>query len=297
MTPAASKKLSAVVVCYRDAPAVPIMYERLRTVFESLGVDYEIIYVNDASPDNAREVLADLAERDPKVVVINHTRNFGSQSGFTSGMKVATGDAVILLDGDLQDPPELIEDFFREWQKGYEVVYGVRVRRDAPLLMRGGYKLFYRIFRALSYVPVPVDAGDFSLLGRRVVDVLNAMPEKNRFLRGLRAWAGFRQTGVAYVRPERMFGRSSNSLLGNLGWAAKGDFFVLVCAAKDDYGGSVADRGAVVGPGGVAGGFPVALSRGYPERAYDSHPADPVSRRDSAFVLSRHWDLFGAHLR
>ena len=224
MTPAASKKLSAVVVCYRDAPAVPIMYERLRTVFESLGVDYEIIYVNDASPDNAREVLADLAERDPKVVVINHTRNFGSQSGFTSGMKVATGDAVILLDGDLQDPPELIEDFFREWQKGYEVVYGVRVRRDAPLLMRGGYKLFYRIFRALSYVPVPVDAGDFSLLGRRVVDVLNAMPEKNRFVRGLRAWAGFRQTGVPYVRPERMFGRSSNSLLGNLGWAAKAIF-------------------------------------------------------------------------
>ncbi len=229
MTPAASKKLSAVVVCYRDAPAVPIMYERLRTAFESLGVDYEIIYVNDASPDNAREVLADLAESDPKVVVINHTRNFGSQSGFTSGMKVATGDAVILLDGDLQDPPELIEDFFREWQKGYQVVYGVRVRRDAPLLMRGGYKLFYRIFRAPSYVLVPVDAGDFSLLDRRVVDVLNAMPEKNRFVRGLRAWVGFRQTGVPYVRPERMFGRSSNSLLGNLGWAAKAIFRSRMC--------------------------------------------------------------------
>ena len=165
MTPAASQtKLSAVVVCYRDAPAVPIMHERLTKVFTGLGVDYEIIFVNDASPDNAREVLADLAGRDRKVVVINHTRNFGSQSGFTSGMRVATGDAVILLDGDLQDPPELIEDFVREWRQGYQVVYGVRVQRDAPMLMRGAYKLFYRIFRALSYVRVPVDAGDFSLL-------------------------------------------------------------------------------------------------------------------------------------
>ncbi len=225
MTPAASQtKLSAVVVCYRDAPAVPIMHERLTKVFTGLGVDYEIIFVNDASPDNAREVLAELAGRDRKVVVINHTRNFGSQSGFTSGMRVATGDAVILLDGDLQDPPELIEDFVREWRQGYQVVYGVRVQRDAPMLMRGAYKLFYRIFRALSYVRVPVDAGDFSLLDRRVVDVLNAMPEKNRFVRGLRAWAGFRQTGVPYTRPERMFGRSSNSLLGNVGWAAKAIF-------------------------------------------------------------------------
>ena len=225
MTRAApKKKLSAVVVCYRDAPAVPIMYERLTSVFGKLGVDYEIIYVNDASPDNAAEVLAGLAARDHKVVVINHTRNFGSQSGFTSGMRVATGDAVVLLDGDLQDPPELIEDFFREWQKGADVVYGARVQREAPLLMRGCYKLFYRVFRAASYVPVPVDAGDFSLLDRRVVDTLNAMPEKNRFIRGLRAWAGFRQTGVPYKRPERMFGRSSNSLLRNFGWAAKGIF-------------------------------------------------------------------------
>ena len=225
MSPSQSQtKLSAVVVCYRDAPAVPIMYERLTKVFAAVGADYEIIFVNDASPDNAREVLAELAARDRKVVVINHTRNFGSQSGFTSGMRVATGDAVILLDGDLQDPPELIEDFVCAWRKGYEVVYGVRVRRDAPMLMRGSYRLFYRVFRAMSYVPVPVDAGDFSLLDRRVVDVLNAMPEKNRFVRGLRAWVGFRQTGVPYTRPERMFGRSSNSLFRNMDWAAKAIF-------------------------------------------------------------------------
>jgi dolichol-phosphate mannosyltransferase len=217
-------RVSAVIACYRDAPAVPFMYERLRAVFAKLDLDYEIIFVNDASPDNAREVLAELAGRDTKVVVINHTRNFGSQSAFTSGMRVATGDAVVLLDGDLQDPPELIEAFYARWREGYDVVYGIRVKRDATLFLQAAYKVFYRTFRAASYVPVPLDAGDFSLLDRRVVDALNAMPENNRFLRGLRAWVGFKQTGVPYVRPERMFGRTTNSLLRNLGWARKAIF-------------------------------------------------------------------------
>lgn len=215
------KKLSAVITCYRDAQAVPIMYERLKVVFKKIGVDYEIIFVNDNSPDNAREVLAELASRDKKVVVINHTRNFGSQSAFTSGMKVATGDGIILLDGDLQDPPELIESFYQKWQEGYEVVYGVRVKRKATMFLQIAYKVFYRLFRATAYVPIPLDAGDFSLLDRRVVDALNSLPENNRFMRGLRTWVGYRQTGVPYVRPERMFGRTTNSLMKNLGWARK----------------------------------------------------------------------------
>jgi glycosyltransferase involved in cell wall biosynthesis len=214
-----AKKLSAVIACYRDAPAVPIMYERLKAVFGRLGVDHEIIFVNDASPDDAAAVLADLAARDRRLVVVNHTRNFGSQSAFTSGMRLATGDAVVLLDGDLQDPPELIESFYHKWQEGYDVVYGVRVQREATPLMRVCYKAFYRVFRALSYVPVPLDAGDFALLDRRVVQALNRLPERQRFLRGLRAWVGYRQTGVPYVRPERMFGRTTNSLLKNFAWA------------------------------------------------------------------------------
>jgi len=200
------------------------MYERLVATFAKIGVDYEIIFVNDASPDDAGVVLAELAGRDPHVVVINHTRNFGSQNAFTSGMRVSTGDAVVLLDGDLQDPPELIEEFHKRWKEGYEVVYGVRVKREAPFLLAGAYKAFYRLFRATSYVPIPVDAGDFSLLDRRVVKALNELPENNRFIRGLRAWVGFRQTGVPYVRPERMFGRTTNSWLKNLGWARKGIF-------------------------------------------------------------------------
>jgi polyisoprenyl-phosphate glycosyltransferase len=214
-------KLSAVIACYRDAPAVPIMHERLSRMFAEIGADYEIVFVNDGSPDNAREVLAELAGRDPRVVVVNHTRAFGSQSAFTSGMQIATGDAVVLLDGDLQDPPEIIPRFVEQWQAGFDIVYGVRVEREATAFMRRAYKLFYRLFRRLSYVSIPLDAGDFGLLDRRVVDALNSLPESHRFIRGLRAWVGYRQVGVPYVRPERMFGKTTNSLVKNVGWARR----------------------------------------------------------------------------
>jgi glycosyltransferase involved in cell wall biosynthesis len=214
-------KISAVIACYRDELAVPVMYERLVKTFAEIGSEYEIIFVNDGSPDNAREVLAALAERDPDVVVINHARAFGSQSAFTSGMRIATGDAVVLLDGDLQDPPELIAKFVEHWREGYDVVYGDRVKREATWFMRFAYRRFYRIFKKLAYVDVPLDAGDFSLLDRRVVDAMNALPEKHRFLRGLRAWVGFRQLGVPYVRPERMFGVTTNSVRKNVGWARR----------------------------------------------------------------------------
>ena len=180
-----TKKISAIVACYRDAQAVPIMHQRLTDTFHKIGIDYEIIFVNDASPDNAREVLAELAARDPKVVVINHSRNFGSQSAFTSGMRVATGDAAVLLDGDLQDPPELIESFVEKWEEGNDVVYAVRTKRQATLFLRVGYKLFYRLFRASSYVTIPLDAGDFSLIDRRVIERAQRPSRKP----SLHAWA------------------------------------------------------------------------------------------------------------
>lgn len=220
----ARKKLSAIVACYRDELAVPIMYERLTAVFQKIGVAYEIIFVNDCSPDNTAGVLAELAGRDKQVIVINHARNFGSQSAFTSGMRIAAGDAVILLDGDLQDPPELIEQFFYKWQSGYDIVYGIRVKRQTTAFLQFAYKVFYRLLRGLSYVPIPLDAGEFSLIDRRAVDVLNRLPEVNRFLRGLRAWVGFKQAGIPYVRPERKFGRTTNSFLKNLKWAQKAIF-------------------------------------------------------------------------
>jgi len=217
-------KLSAIVTCYRDAPAIPEMHARLTATFQRLGVAYEIIFVNDRSPDNAAEVLADLAARDPQVMVITHTRNFGSQNAFTSGMQAATGDAVILMDGDLQDPPELIAEFYPLWRSGYDIVYGVRVKREESLFLQVSYKVFYRIFQRLAYIKVPLDAGDFSLIDRRAVEAILRLPESDRFIRGLRAWVGFKQIGVNYVRPANKFRPTTNNLLGNLRWARKAIF-------------------------------------------------------------------------
>jgi len=214
-------RLSAVIPCYREAQSIPVMHERLTTVFRELGVDYEIIFVDSGSPDNTPDVLAELAARDRRVTAVRHTRAFGSQSAYSSGMRLASGDAVILLDGDLQDPPELIPELVARWQEGYQVVYGERIKREGPALMNAARKAFYRVFQRTSYVAMPVDAGDFSLLDRRVVDAINALPETHRFVRGLRAFVGYRQIGVPYERPERLFGTSSNNFLANMGWARR----------------------------------------------------------------------------
>ena len=219
-----TRKLSAIAACYKDEQAIPFMAERLQKTFEKIDVDFEIIFVNDGSPDDTQTVIERLAAANPKIKGITHSRNFGSQNAFTSGMKLATGDACVLLDGDLQDPPELIEGFYEKWLEGYEVVYGVRTRREMPRLLEFGYKGFYRLFQSMAYIRVPVDAGDFSLIDRKVMTVLNGLPERDRFVRGLRAWSGFKQVGVPYVRPERMFGRSTNSMLANFRWAKKGIF-------------------------------------------------------------------------
>lgn len=219
-----NKKLSAIIACYKDEQAIPIMHKRLTDVFNKIGVDYEIIFVNDGSPDKTEEVLTDLVKKDKHVIAINHSRNFSSQMAFTSGMDTAQSDAVVLLDGDLQDPPELIEKFYSKWLEGYEVVYGIRAKREAPFYMAISYKLFYRLFHKMSYLKIPLDAGDFSLIDKRAVEALKNLPERDRFLRGLRAWVGFRQTGISYTRPERMFGKTTNNLAKNIQWAKKGIF-------------------------------------------------------------------------
>jgi dolichol-phosphate mannosyltransferase len=214
--------ISAVIACYKDAQAIPIMYRRLSDTFQRLAIDYEMIFVNDCSPDESEEVIRTISATDRRVMGISHSRNFGSQAAFRSGMELATKNACVLLDGDLQDPPELIEQFLVKWREGYDVVFGRRVKREAPWYMGLAYKLFYRLFDAFSYVRIPRDAGDFSLIDRRVVRCLLQFPERDLFLRGVRAFAGFRQVGVDYVRPERMFGHSTNNLWKNLGWAKKG---------------------------------------------------------------------------
>ncbi len=223
MTPN-KKEISAIIACYKDAQAIPIMYQRLVDVFKKIDVNYEIIFINDGSPDNTEEVLKKIVDKDSNVVAVNHSRNFSSQMAFTSGMDIARGDAVVLLDGDLQDPPEIIEKFYEKWMEGYDVVYGVRTKREAPILMQFAYKIFYRIFNKMSYISMPLDAGDFSLIDKKVYQQLKQFPERDRFLRGLRAWVGFKQIGVPYARPERMFGKTTNNLLKNFDWATKGIF-------------------------------------------------------------------------
>lgn len=216
--------ISAVIACYRDGQAIPIMHQRLVTVFERMGIDYEIIFVNDNSPDDSAEVIREISARDPHVIGITHSRNFGSQAAFRSGMGIASKEAVVLMDGDLQDPPELIEAFVERWRAGVDVVYGRRIKREMPVLVEACYRAFYRLFAVMSEVPVPKDAGDFSLIDRSVVYWLLQCQERDSFLRGLRAYVGFRQEGVDYVRPERMFGVSTNNWIKNIGWAKKGIF-------------------------------------------------------------------------
>lgn len=217
--------ISAIIACYKDAQAIPYMYERLVKTFNEMKVRYEIIFVNDASPDNQEEVINAICQKDSNVIGITHSRNFGSQSAFLSGMEISTGDAVVLMDGDLQDPPEIIPKFYEKWHTGdYDVVYGVRVKREMKPHIEFLYKMFYKVFQSTSYVPIPRDAGDFSMIDRKVVKELVALPETEQFLRGLRAWVGFRQTGVDYIRPERMFGISTNNWRKNIWWAKKAIF-------------------------------------------------------------------------
>lgn len=220
----AKKSVSAIVACYKDEEAIPIMHQRLVSVFTQIGLDYEIIFINDNSPDNSAEVIREISARDPHVIGITHSRNFGSQAAFRSGMELASKEACVLLDGDLQDPPEIIKEFVKKWQAGADVVYGRRIKREMPVLLEACYRGFYQLFSIMSEVPIPKDAGDFSLIDRTVVYWLLQCQERDAFLRGLRAYVGFKQVGVDYVRPERMFGVSTNSWIKNIGWAKKGIF-------------------------------------------------------------------------
>lgn len=218
-----NKKISVVIPCYNESENIQELYSRLVVTLENVISDFEIIFIDNKSTDSSEDIFRNLAAKDKRVVVLFFSRNFGnSQYGYSAGTEYATGDAVIWMEGDLQDPPEVIPHFIQKWQEGYDVVYGVRPKAAGSRFMKLARRVFYRLFEKLSYLDIPRDAGDFSLIDRRVVNILNAMPERSRFVRGLRAWAGFRHTGIMYERNERKRGVTSNpSFRRNVWWAKK----------------------------------------------------------------------------
>lgn len=217
------KKISLVTACYNEERNIAQLYHRIVAVMDQLPhYDYELIFVDNASTDNSVALYHQLTEQDPRVHALLIARNTGnSQTSFMAGMQYATGDAVILFDGDLQEPPEIIPQFIERWEAGYDVVYGIRKKRKESLPRRVCYFIFYRIFKLLSYLDIPLDAGDFGLMSKRVVDIIKQLPEKDLYLRGLRAWAGFKQASVLYEREARFAGVTSNSFFDNVYWVKK----------------------------------------------------------------------------
>jgi len=203
--------VSVVAPLFNEVESLPAFYDRAAATLQRCADSYEIIFVDDGSNDGSLDELHRLASRDPHVRVVSFSRNFGHQTAVTAGMNYSTGAAVVVIDSDLQDPPELIGDLLARWREGYQVVYAVRRNRKEDWPKRTAYQLFYRLLRQLSYVNIPVDSGDFAIMDRRVVDLLNGMPERNRFVRGIRAWVGFRQTGLEYDRQPRRAGASKYS--------------------------------------------------------------------------------------
>ena len=204
--------LSLIVPCFNEQDVIALTYQRVIQVLGNTDFRLQIVFVNDGSDDRTGEILARLALKDLRIRIVSFTRNFGHQSAVSAGLRHADGDAVVVIDADLQDPPEVVLEFVDRWRLGYDVIYGVRTKRKESLLKRIAYRTFYRVFQGLASIDAPLDAGDFCLIDRKVLNTINALPEKNRFFRGLRAWVGARQIGVVYERDSRAGGDSKYPL-------------------------------------------------------------------------------------
>lgn len=216
--------LSVVVPCYNEQDVIESTYRRLVGALNELpGLDHEMVFVDDGSRDETRKLLASFQRDDPQVRVITLARNFGHQLAVTCGIEHASGNAVVLIDADLQDPPEVIAQMVQLWRKGYDVVYGVRTDRPGESVFKlWTARLFYRLIARLSETPIAVDTGDFRLMDRKVVDALMRMPERDRFLRGMVGWVGFEQVGLPYRREPRAGGESKYPLAKMMRFAIDG---------------------------------------------------------------------------
>ncbi len=204
---------SIVVPVYNEELVIQTTYQRLKEVMDQTKEHYELIFVNDGSKDRSIEILREQSLIDPRVKIIDFSRNFGHQIAITAGMDYAEGNAIAVIDADLQDPPELILDMIEQWKEGYDVVYAVRTKRKGETFFKKQTaSLFYRLLRSVTDIDIPLDTGDFRLLDRKVCDEMKRLKEKNPFVRGLVSWVGFKQTAVEYERDERLAGKRNTRL-------------------------------------------------------------------------------------
>ena len=220
------EKVSIIVPCFNEELVLPELFNRISSAAEGWGADYqyEVICIDDGSRDGTWELLKAQNRRDPRWRAVSFARNFGHQAAVSAGLYHCTGDAAIVMDADLQDPPEEFPQLFKKWREGYDVVYAIRQKRKESLPKKLCCWGFYRLIAKLVPFEIPADSGDFCLMDRRVVQTLNDMPERNRFVRGMRAWAGFRQIGVAYERHQRAAGATKYSVAKLFRLASDGIF-------------------------------------------------------------------------
>ena len=218
------KKISVIIPMYYEEEVAEECYKRMTSVLQNIeNYDYEIICINDGSKDKTLSILENLAIKDKRLKVLSFSRNFGHQCAVTAGLKYVTGDVIVIIDADLQDPPELIPEMLKLWEAGNDVIYGKRKTRDGESVFKlFTAKMFYKTLNALSDVEIPKDTGDFRLVDRKVVDTINSLPEHNKFLRGLFSWVGYKQTPFEYERKERFAGKTKYPLKKMLKLASDG---------------------------------------------------------------------------
>ncbi|HEX9956635.1 MAG TPA: glycosyltransferase family 2 protein [Fibrella sp.] len=217
--------ISIIAPLYNEEATFPFLIQRLNTLMDTISLRVEVVLVDDGSKDNTSLLMNELALTDNRYNAVFLSRNYGHQTALTAGLAMARGtQAVMVIDGDLQDPPELLSQFYSHLQQGYDIIYAVRIKRKEGWLKRTAYFIFYRFLGSISSIRIPLDSGDFAMLSRRAVDALNAMPEESRYLRGMRSWIGFRQIGIPYERTERVAGKAKYSFKMLLRLAYNGIF-------------------------------------------------------------------------
>ena len=204
--------ISVVIPVFDEEENLPILYQRLTKVLGDVEPDYELIFVDDGSRDNSLQILEELAETDPHVIIVQLARNFGHQIAISAGLDFSRGDGVIIMDADLQDPPEVLPEFIEKWRQGHDIVYAIRTNRKEGWFKLRAYTFFYRILQRIANIQIPLDAGDFCIMDRKAVVILTSMPERNRFIRGIRSWIGLDQVGLAYDRDPRYAGQPKFTL-------------------------------------------------------------------------------------